>query len=309
LYKAFISYSHSSDNKLAPALQQALEKFAKPWYKIRQFSIFRDEGSLSANPHLWTNIQNALDKSEYLIYLASPKSAQSKWVNMEVSHWVKNKGVETLFIVLTEGEIIWDDERKTFTHQEMDSLPEILENTFLEEPFYIDLRNVKNSEDLSLQNPLFKKEVLKLAAPLHGKEPKDLAGEEVAAHRRMMLIRNIAISLLSILLIVASVAGYLANENRKEAILNAEKANANAREALLNLKEFKIEEFERNKKNGDIYMEAEEYYLALDCFRSALKTVKDTTYNSGNQRSGNLLKYEKFLDSSIAICNKNVQLK
>lgn len=228
---------------------------------------------------------------------------------MEVSHWVKNKGVETLFIVLTEGEIIWDDERKTFTHQEMDSLPEILENTFLEEPFYIDLRNVKNSEDLSLQNPLFKKEVLKLAAPLHGKEPKDLAGEEVAAHRRMMLIRNIAISLLSILLIVASVAGYLANENRKEAILNAEKANANAREALLNLKEFKIEEFERNKKNGDIYMEAEEYHLALDCFRSALKTVKDTTYNSGNQRSGNLLKYEKFLDSSIAICNKNVQLK
>ncbi len=309
MYKAFISYSHSSDNKLAPALQQALEKFAKPWYKIRQFSIFRDEGSLSANPHLWTNIQSALDKSEYLIYLASPKSAQSKWVNMEVSHWVKNKGVETLFIVLTEGEIIWDDERKTFTHQEMDSLPEILENTFLEEPFYIDLRNVKNSEDLSLQNPLFKKEVLKLAAPLHGKEPKDLAGEEVAAHRRMMLIRNIAISLLSILLIVASVAGYLANENRKEAILNAEKANANAREALLNLKEFKIEEFERNKKNGDIYMEAEEYHLALDCFRSALKTVKDTTYNSGNQRSGNLLKYEKFLDSSIAICNKNVQLK
>ncbi len=309
MYKAFISYSHSSDNKLAPALQQALEKFAKPWYKIRQFSIFRDEGSLSANPHLWTNIQSALDKSEYLIYLASPKSAQSKWVNMEVSHWVKNKGVETLFIVLTEGEIIWDDERKTFTHQEMDSLPEILENTFLEEPFYIDLRNVKNSEDLSLQNPLFKKEVLKLAAPLHGKEPKDLAGEEVAAHRRMMLIRNIAISLLSILLIVASVAGYLANENRKEAILNAEKANANASEALLNLKEFKIEDFERNKKNGDIYMEAEEYYLALDCFRSALKTVKDTTYNSGNQRSGNLLKYEKFLDSSIAICNKNVQLK
>ena len=31
-YKAFLSYSHATDGKLAPALKVALERFAKPWY-------------------------------------------------------------------------------------------------------------------------------------------------------------------------------------------------------------------------------------------------------------------------------------
>jgi len=52
MYNAFISYSHAADGKMAPALQEGLEKFAKPWYKIRNLNIFRDEASLSASPHL-----------------------------------------------------------------------------------------------------------------------------------------------------------------------------------------------------------------------------------------------------------------
>ena len=179
MYKAFISYSHSADSNLAPALQKALENFAKPWYKLRYLNIFRDEGSLSANPHLWTNIQEALDKSEYLIYMASSASASSKWVNKEVEYWIEKKSINTLFIALTEGEIVWDDEKKTFVNKDFNSLPAVLENKFTEEPFYIDFRNVRSGKDLSLHNPIFKKEVLKLAAPLHGKEPKDLASEEV----------------------------------------------------------------------------------------------------------------------------------
>ena len=31
-YKAFISYSHAADNRLAPMLQSALQRFAKPFY-------------------------------------------------------------------------------------------------------------------------------------------------------------------------------------------------------------------------------------------------------------------------------------
>ena len=34
-YKAFISYSHAADDKLAPALQSALQRFTEPWYRIR----------------------------------------------------------------------------------------------------------------------------------------------------------------------------------------------------------------------------------------------------------------------------------
>ena len=106
--KAFISYSHSADGKLAPSLQTALEIFAKPWYKMRNFRVFRDEASLSANPHLWTNIQKALEESKYLIYMASPTSAASKWVKKEIEFWLEHKSLDKLLIVLTEGEISWD---------------------------------------------------------------------------------------------------------------------------------------------------------------------------------------------------------
>ena len=227
MYNAFISYSHAADGKLAPALQSGLEKFAKPWYKIRNLNIFRDEASLTASPHLWSNIQKALDESEYLIYMASPVSASSYWVSKEIEYWIENKSIDKLLIVLTEGEIAWDNKTSYFLNADSNSLPAILDKKFIEEPFYIDLRTSRTQQDLSLNNPIFKKEVLKLAAQLHGKEPKDLAGEEVAAHRKMIRIRNAAISILVFLLIAASAAAWLAIQNADEAIKERNTAQAN----------------------------------------------------------------------------------
>ncbi|MEP6584195.1 MAG: TIR domain-containing protein, partial [Ginsengibacter sp.] len=217
MYNAFISYSHTADGKLAPALQTALEKFAKPWYKIRYLNIFRDENSLTAAPHLWSSIEAALAQSEYLVYLASPLSASSKWAIKEVAYWLENKSIDKLLIVLTDGNIIWDDTTKSFFDKDANSLPDVLEGKFKEEPFYIDLRFARAEKDISLNNPIFKKEVLKLAAQLHGKEPKDLAGEEVSAHNRLIRIRNGAIALLVLLFIAASGAAWFANSKRIEA--------------------------------------------------------------------------------------------
>jgi hypothetical protein len=42
-YDAFISYSHAVDGKLAPSLQTALQRFAKPWYRLRAMRVFRDQ--------------------------------------------------------------------------------------------------------------------------------------------------------------------------------------------------------------------------------------------------------------------------
>jgi hypothetical protein len=39
-YNAFISYNHAADGTLAPALQSALHRFAKPWYKLRALRVF-----------------------------------------------------------------------------------------------------------------------------------------------------------------------------------------------------------------------------------------------------------------------------
>jgi hypothetical protein len=53
MYRAFISYSHASDGRLAPALHSALHRFAKRLLSLRAFRIFRDKTNLSANHGLW----------------------------------------------------------------------------------------------------------------------------------------------------------------------------------------------------------------------------------------------------------------
>lgn len=60
-YDGFVSYSHAADAQLATELQRGLQRFAKPWYRMRALRVFRDEVSLSANPGLWSSIQQALD--------------------------------------------------------------------------------------------------------------------------------------------------------------------------------------------------------------------------------------------------------
>lgn len=63
-YDAFISYSHAVDGKLAPALQRALEKYAKSRYRRRALHIFRNETNLAANPHLLQSIIDNLSQAE-----------------------------------------------------------------------------------------------------------------------------------------------------------------------------------------------------------------------------------------------------
>src|SRR5262245_24549718 len=90
-YDAFISYSHAEDKPIAAALQSVIQTLGKPWYRRRALRIFRDDASLSATPHLWPSIEQALAQSRFLILLASPEAASSQWVAKEVSWWLDNK--------------------------------------------------------------------------------------------------------------------------------------------------------------------------------------------------------------------------
>src|ERR1700688_1662447 len=93
-YDGFISYSHAADGRLAPALQEGLQRLAKRWNSRRALRIFRDETGLSTNPHLWTAIETALDESAWFVLLASPEAAGSEWVNKEVAHWLATKSAD-----------------------------------------------------------------------------------------------------------------------------------------------------------------------------------------------------------------------
>src|SRR6185437_14989420 len=114
-YSAFISYSHTADSRLAAALQSALHRFAKPWYKLRALHIFRDQTNLAVNPALWTSIREALDQSLYFILLASPEAAASPWVAKEAEYWINKNGLSHFLIVVTGGTLEWDRAGNAFT--------------------------------------------------------------------------------------------------------------------------------------------------------------------------------------------------
>src|SRR5215469_6366286 len=107
-YDAFISYSHAKDKPIAAALQAAVQRLGKPWYRRRALRVFRDDTSLSATPLLWPTIQQALAQSRYLILLASPEAAASPWVDKEVAYWLESKSADSLLIAATEGALSWD---------------------------------------------------------------------------------------------------------------------------------------------------------------------------------------------------------
>jgi hypothetical protein len=151
-YTAFISYSRAVDGKLAPALQSSLQRFAKPWYRMRTLRVFRDDASLSANPSLWSSIQEALDESEFFILLASPEAATSKWVCREVRYWKKHKAHDRFLIVLTDGKLVWDGARREFDWKQS-AVPPTVRGVFRDEPRYSNLCWARKEEHLSLSGP------------------------------------------------------------------------------------------------------------------------------------------------------------
>jgi hypothetical protein len=222
-YNAFISYSHSQDFKLAPSLESALEKFAKPTFKRRALNIFRDSNDLSISPDLWGKIEEGLNDSEYFIFLASPLAANSHYCKKEVAHWKETKSISNFLIVLTDGELIWDQEKSDFDWDKTTAIPKELAGTFKNEPLYVDFRE-NNSENLTLDNPDFKSKLVLIAATLHKKTVGNMVGEALKQHKRTIRIRNAAIGVLSTLLVAAILLSIYATKQKNSAELETKKA-------------------------------------------------------------------------------------
>ena len=188
-YNAFVSYSHSADSALAAALQAALHRFAKPWYKLRALHIFRDQTNLAVNPALWSSIREALDQSLFFILLASPESAASPWVAKEAEYWIGKNGTSHLLIVLTGGTLNWDRSAGAFAPASTNALPASLLGSFSEEPLYLDLLWAQEGEArLNMREPRFHEAVLQLAATLHNRPKDELDGADIRSRRQVSLL-------------------------------------------------------------------------------------------------------------------------
>ena len=228
-YAAFISYSRAVDGKLAPALQSALHQFAKPWYRLRAVRVFRDDASLSTNPGLWSSIQTALAASDFFILLASPESARSEWVNKETGYWVANKPVAHVLIVLTAGEIVWEQESGDFDWQRTTALSPSLQGKLVEEPRYLDLRWARTEQHVSLRDGRFRDSVADIATALHGRPKDELVGDDVRQHRRALRLARSAVAVLATLALLAATLAVTAVAQRNEARKERNIANDRAR--------------------------------------------------------------------------------
>ncbi|MFD0521503.1 toll/interleukin-1 receptor domain-containing protein [Paractinoplanes durhamensis] len=120
-YDAFISYSQRYDTPIAQALQSEMQRFGRPFWKPQTLRVFRDVTGLAAAPLIKAEIERALTGSAWFVLMASPKSAESAWVNWELRWWLDHRSPDTLLIAWTDGEIVWrgDDFDWTVT----DALP------------------------------------------------------------------------------------------------------------------------------------------------------------------------------------------
>src|SRR5215831_1683432 len=228
-FKAFLSYSHAADDKLAPQLQQALQMFAKKWYVLRAVRIFRDKTGLGVTPALWPSISSAIAESEYFLYLASEEAAQSHWVRKELSEFRLVNDSSRILIVLTSGTLTWDNNISNFDWDKTTAFPRLseTESVFSQEPLYVDLKWAKNEDQLTLQHPKFRAAVASLSATLRALPLDEIEGEDVRQHRKTIRVVRYVIAALSMMIALLFGAFIFARSQRDEAVLQRNIATSN----------------------------------------------------------------------------------
>lgn len=227
-FNAFISYRHNNRQKyIARRLQNELHNFAKPWYSIRAVRLYRDETNLAIDPHLWRQIENALNNSEFLMLIASPESAASKWVAKELNHWLENRGSESILIVLTNGNLEWNSDDKKFDSTKTNAIPSFMFSAFEEEPLWVDLTWVKeNDQDRQLDNLEFQDVVASISSKLRNIEKDLISGEDIKQKKRTMQIAISAICLITLFAVTSIFVSIGLFEQKKQTTEQRDEARA-----------------------------------------------------------------------------------
>ena len=230
-YDVFISYNRQADEAVAALVQRELQRFAKPVFSRRALRVFRDDANLSANPGLWTSIQQALDASGHLLVLASAGAAASPWVVQEIEHWRRTKPDGGILLVVTDGEVGWDGHANDFDMSRSTAIPASLSGAFAEEPRYVDLRWMNHLADVNARDPRLADAIADLAAPMHHRSKDELVGEDLRQHRRLRRLTKAAVAVLATLTVAAVVGAIVAMDQRSEAVDQREEASLQRDEA------------------------------------------------------------------------------
>ncbi len=127
-YAAFLSYRHADNReegrRWAEWLHQALETYEVPRDLVGStnlrgtaiptalYPVFRDEEELSADADLSQNIRRALDNTEVLIVLCSPRACASTFVAEEIRYFKELGKGDRILALIIDGEPNADDPAK-----------------------------------------------------------------------------------------------------------------------------------------------------------------------------------------------------
>lgn len=197
-YDAFISYRHTElDKFVAENLHKMLEAFRLPGNiakkkkdgRTRIERVFRDKEELPLTSNLEDPILQALQRSEYLIVICSPRLRESLWCRKEIETFIELHGREKVLAVLIEGEpgesfpeeLLYVNE----TVQKPDGTTEVVKKPM--EPLAADVRGKNKKEMLKAMRT----EMLRLLAPMFDLGYDDLRQR----HRERKMKRILAASL------------------------------------------------------------------------------------------------------------------
>lgn len=215
-YKAFISYRHTSvDQDIAKRLHTLLENYKIPSSLKKTFGIskigriFRDNEELPLSADLGEDIHKALENSEWLICVCSPRFIESKWCSEEVNYFLSLGRRDHILTILVEGE-------------PQDAFPEALRfvtvngQTIEKEPLAADVRASSIKDSLKK----LESEKLRLLAPILGVNFDDL--KQRARKRRIKIITTIitaAFLLLSSFLAYAIIKNNQITKERNDSLI------------------------------------------------------------------------------------------
>ncbi len=198
-YWAFISYSHR-DQAWAEWLHKALESYRVPRRLVgrataggtiprRLFPVFRDSEELPSSPNLSAVIDEALQQSRFLIVIASPYAAVSRWVDEEIQRFRALGRADRILCLIVDGEPHADTLPQNGL---LECFPPALREPGCAEPVGADVRQRKDSKAAAK---------LRLIAGLLGVGLDDLRRRE----RRRQLLRTTAWSVAAALALIAFV--------------------------------------------------------------------------------------------------------
>src|SRR5215469_3789312 len=113
-YRAYISYSHA-DRRWADWLHKALETYRVPSRLVgtqtaagviprRLIPVFRDRAELASAADLTARVNEAIQRSDNMIVICSPRATASRWVNEEVLAFKRLSRQGRIFCLIVDGE-------------------------------------------------------------------------------------------------------------------------------------------------------------------------------------------------------------